>query len=261
MSNCATPLKALGIVKYSLKKPSIAFSLVELMVIIAILTVLIAMLLPVLVKSRRTSHLLPCVNNLKNIGLAFRTYATDHQDKFPMNVGTNQGGSAEWIAMKANGTKYLYMTFRCLTNELSTPKILKCPADKKAMALNWDSDMTSGKNGSGNGCISYGLGIEVQEDKPSMLLAMDRNITNGGAGGSAVITAYNPISQWGNLGTNHSTNSGAGWSAELHPFYGNGAVGDGSMQSFNNTRLIETLRHSGDTNNLIAIPGRGTAPN
>ncbi len=33
-----------------------------------------------------------CVNNLKQIGIAFRTWALDNADKYPCNVGTNAGG-------------------------------------------------------------------------------------------------------------------------------------------------------------------------
>lgn len=246
---------------HRLTKNTRAFTSIDLLVVIVVLTVLIGLLMPALSREKAKAERINCTGYLKNIGLGFRTFATDHQDKYPMKVSTNSGGSAEWIAMKAEGAKYLYMTFRCLSNELSTPKILRCRTDKKVLATNWDSALTSGKDKSGNGCLSYGLGIEAAEAKPTMILSMDRNITNGGNGGSAVFTAKNPCSQYGNLGTNHTPSMGAGWSDDMHQNCGNAALGDGSVQGLSVARLQYLLINSGDTNNLIAIPGKGTAPN
>ncbi|MDB6110612.1 MAG: hypothetical protein JWR69_2362 [Pedosphaera sp.] len=53
-----------------------------------------------------------CVNNLKQIGLAGRIWAGDNNDRFPLD-------------------------FLSMTNELNTPVILKCPADKARSVTNW----------------------------------------------------------------------------------------------------------------------------
>ena len=46
---------------------------------------------------------LSCVNNLKQIGLAFRTWALDNDGQFPFNVSTNAGGTREFCAVGADG--------------------------------------------------------------------------------------------------------------------------------------------------------------
>jgi len=72
-----------------------------------------------------------CVNNLKQIGLAFRQWALDNSDRFPFNVATNEGGTWEWCALDGEGfDASAFRQFQVLSNELNTPRILLCPKDK-----------------------------------------------------------------------------------------------------------------------------------
>jgi len=72
-----------------------------------------------------------CVNNLKQIGLAFREWSLDNADRFPCNVSTNTGGSMEFCVVGGDGfDRNAARHFRVMSNELSTPKILVCPQDK-----------------------------------------------------------------------------------------------------------------------------------
>jgi hypothetical protein len=64
-----------------------------------------AMVLPALAKAKSRAQNIACVNNLKQIGLAARIWATDHNDKLPK----------DFLSMK---------------NELTTPRILICPGDQ-----------------------------------------------------------------------------------------------------------------------------------
>ena len=76
-----------------------------------------------------------CVNNLKQIGLAFKTWAIDNNDQFPFNVGTNAGGTRELCSLADNGfDKNAYLHFRVMSNELSVPLILVCPKDHSRKA-------------------------------------------------------------------------------------------------------------------------------
>jgi hypothetical protein len=71
-----------------------------------------------------------CVNQLKMIGLAFRTWALDHDDHFPFNVSTNAGGTLELCARGKDGfDANAAAHFQVMSNEVSTLRILVCPAD------------------------------------------------------------------------------------------------------------------------------------
>ena len=71
-----------------------------------------------------------CLNHLKQIGLAFRTWAIDHDDHFPFNVSTNAGGTLELCARGEDGfDAHSAAHFRAMSNELGTARFLVCPAD------------------------------------------------------------------------------------------------------------------------------------
>ena len=60
-----------------------AFTLIELLVVIAILAILAALLLPALATAREKGRKAVCVSNLRQVGLAIRSYADDNEGRIP----------------------------------------------------------------------------------------------------------------------------------------------------------------------------------
>lgn len=71
-----------------------AFTLVELLVVVAIIAVLIAILLPSLNAARDQARTARCLANLKQIGLAMQTYADQNEDNLP--IGDSNDYNTRW---------------------------------------------------------------------------------------------------------------------------------------------------------------------
>jgi prepilin-type N-terminal cleavage/methylation domain-containing protein len=99
-----------------------AFTLIELLIVIGILVILAFLFLPSTSSTRTRAPRTECENNLKEVGVAFRTWAIDGGDGFPMYDPTNSGGTEELIV-----SGQVFVHFRPMSNELRTPKILVCP--------------------------------------------------------------------------------------------------------------------------------------
>ncbi len=198
-------------------------TLIELLVVLFILGLLAAMILPALTGPRAKSSRIGCVNNLKQIGLGFRIFATDNNDRFPAQYFTNWSG----VLSEPNALAALYGS---MSNELSTPKILHCPQDlERSAATNWTSLQRLN--------LSYFMGLDAKETQPQTLLAGDRNLSLRGQ----------PIGPGLHTLT---TNTPVGWTDSIHRRAGNVVLGDGSVQQMTSPRLADQLS-SGDPQRIL----------
>ena len=101
-------------------------TLVELLVIVAIIGILAALLLPILSRAKASSQRTICLNNLRQINFGLRMYADDSSDKTPRPEGTRTNWGLSYIGYKSLIQSYVGSA------GLSSPKarLFACPADK-----------------------------------------------------------------------------------------------------------------------------------
>jgi len=169
-----------------------------------------------------------CVNNLKQVGLSFRLWAGDNDDKYPMHVLVAKGGTMELVdgALAAPH-------FAVMSNELGTPKMLNCYMDSSRQpATNFASLQDSN--------ISYFINVSAAEDNPYMWLAGDRNVMVG------------QMTVQGMVGVN--ANSHVDWSEAMHKKRGAIALADGSVRQYSSQELISSLRAQTNVTSRLVFP-------
>src|SRR5271154_3201932 len=215
-----------------------ALTLVEVLVVIAVFAVLAAMFLPAIVSTGHSGRQrINCVNNLKEIGLAYRLWAGDNNDKYPMFVSVTNGGAMELIA-----TGNVAACFQVMSNELSTPKILHCPENTEHIATNSFAVLT-------NSNISYFVGVDARETDPQAFLSGDDNFATDDIPVKSGLVQFTTNANVTWASGRHVLYNAHFWTPANDKFWGNIGLADGSVQQLTTGGLQKSLQQTG-----LAIP-------
>lgn len=178
------------------------FTLVELLVTLAIIGLLAALLAAALPAAMKKSRTHKCSTNLRSFSLSLLSYTGDHDGKMP---GANRPNSG----------------LASLSNYLSTPKILLCPTDNQVMGTT-DEARGIATRFHGLQCTNVSYFYSGHREYGSRsVLAGDRNLGESWRAG-----AFYPVSS----GIHTVDPRGRfGWFRFMHESKGNLAMGDGSV--------------------------------
>jgi prepilin-type N-terminal cleavage/methylation domain-containing protein/prepilin-type processing-associated H-X9-DG protein len=121
-----------------------AFTLIELLVVIAIIAILAGLILPALGKAKSRAEALTCLNNTRQLSIAWQIYADEHNGRLAYNLGGNDARgiapstNVNWVnnimdwsaGPNSDNTNVATITQSALAPYTRSAAVYKCPSDR-----------------------------------------------------------------------------------------------------------------------------------
>jgi len=154
-----------------------AFTLIELMIVIAIIGVLVGLLMPTLGKARESARRATCLSNLRQVHQSFLLFAEEYDGRVPIGyrgIGNPPKPIKQFNSMIYSSTSKKYCLFGGLyqTGKMKGPEIFFCPSNGDPQS-SFNTDVNPwppGADGdpSKNGWAGYGGRPGVKTDDPPL---------------------------------------------------------------------------------------------
>lgn len=216
-----------------------AFSLIELLVVMALIIILVGMLLPALDRGKARARRIQCVNNLKQLGLCFHAFAHDNNSAFPNHL-LPEGSAEPWHAVHLGGSFYCSpVPFQALGNDMPSVRLLVCPADTRQPA----DDLSALRLEN----LSYFVNTQAAYRVPTSILVGDRNLRRSEEVAKRLLLEP---------GRDVLT-----WTAEMHKGRGNLLFADGSVHTESRPIMVSVLPPLTNASATVPdAPAPGSAP-
>jgi prepilin-type N-terminal cleavage/methylation domain-containing protein len=224
-----------------------AFTLIEILVVIAVIGILASLLLPSLARGKAKASRVKCVNNLRQVYSAMLSFSHAHDQRLPWTLTLRQG-EALWKSLygkEHTGAHHLWdVRFVFLPapirKELQTAKVLASPCDPSVQPRN-EREQGAGKwQGFGAAfdgvrvhmdrrSLSYAVHFGSDMQRPSSILALTRNFV-GETAYEFEYPAATTVPEFAKfLGASfRNTNAGS----SLHGFIGNSETDFAKLENF-----------------------------
>lgn len=213
----------------------------EVIALLFIAAILVMMMLPAL-KPRRNTGIaarMKCATNLKQVGVAYRVFANDHDDKFPFLV-TN--------SLAFGNVTQAWQHFQAMSNELASAKVLMCPADRERVN-DLTADFLTGPTATAlslssksNRAVSFTASLDADPTLPNVILSSDRHL----------LTTRTNLD--GRLFLASSNEASYAWTKSQHDGAGNFALSDGSVMQATSSALAAQVLKQGIATNRLLLP-------
>jgi prepilin-type N-terminal cleavage/methylation domain-containing protein/prepilin-type processing-associated H-X9-DG protein len=152
----------------------LGFTLIELLVVIAIIAILASLLLPSLSRARVKAQGIHCMNNLKQLQMAWFMYIQDNGDRLPGVTGGSYANSDTWVSgwldfsnNNRDNTNLLYLLdvrFSQIGPYTKSPGIYHCPADQSTAPFGTQS-LPRVRSVSMNCWMNYLLNVDIGQSE------------------------------------------------------------------------------------------------